>query len=299
MCLSDHTAPRRPGFSLLELLVVVGIITALIGLLLPAVQRVRDTGARVQCGNHLRQLGLALHGYHDSHKALPPGVRGGGDRYRFLSWISRVLPYLDQQPLWEQAQRDYARQPRPWAGPEPHVGLIRVMPLLVCPADGRTQGRVEPEGFDPAFTHYLGVLGRDKGSRDGVLYLDSRVAFRAVRDGTSNTLMVGERPPSPDNRFGWWYAGVGQEQDGSADMVQGVEDYRTTFRAPTCRYGPYYFSPGSDSNMCDTFHFWSQHLGGAHFLFVDGSTRFLAYSAAPLMPALATRAGGEVVSLPE
>jgi prepilin-type processing-associated H-X9-DG protein len=287
---------QRTSFTLIEVLVVVGIMGVLIGLLLAAVQRVREVSTRVRCSNNLRQIGLALHGYHDVHRTLPPGIRRSPDPYPFLGWGARLLPFLEQQALWEQAQKDYKRQPLIWIPPPPHMGATTVLPVYICPADGRTQGRVEPEGFDVAFTHYLGVMGKASANGDGVLYLNSRVSFREVTDGTSNTLMVGERPPSSDNRFGWWYAGVGQTWDGSADMLLGVQDYRTTFRTPTCPEGPYFFSPGSTSNVCDIFHFWSQHIGGAHFLFVDGSVHFLRYSAAPIMPALATRAGGEAVS---
>src|SRR5262249_16574833 len=183
--------------------------------------------------------------------------------------------------------------------PPPHADMSAVVRVFICPADGRTNGVVQPEGFDVAFTHYLGVIGKDNGARDGVLYLDSRVRLGDITDGTSHTLAVGERPPSPANRFGWWYAGVGQQFDGDADMVLGVAGYRTTFRAPTCPHGPYAFSAGRDSEMCDTFHFWSQHSGGAHFLMSDGSVHFLPYAAAPLLPALASRNGGEAVALPD
>ncbi len=121
-----------------------------------------------------------------------------------------------------------------------------------------------------------------------------------ITDGTSHTLMAGERPPSSDNSLGWWYAGTGQSQDGSADMVLGVNERCVS---PTyisqCPPGPYAFGPGRSSNPCDAFHYWSLHFGGAHFLFADGSVHFLAYAAAPLMPALATRSGGEAVSPPD
>jgi prepilin-type processing-associated H-X9-DG protein len=82
-------------------------------------------------------------------------------------------------------------------------------------------------------------------------------------------------------------------------MVLGVEEHNYTFRAPTCPKGPYLFGPGSLDNQCDMFHFWSLHNGGANFLFADGSVRFLPYSTVSLMPALASRAGGEPIQLPD
>jgi prepilin-type N-terminal cleavage/methylation domain-containing protein len=287
------------GFTLLELLVVIAIIATLLALLVPAVQRVRGAAQRVQCSNNLRQIALALHSYHDGHQVMPPGLHPPPDPLPFFSWQARLLPYLEQQALRDQATRDYAQNYFIWRPPI-HTGVTHILPVFNCPADPRTHGLVEPEGFDAAFTHYLGVAGRSSGTRDGVLFVDSHVRFADVRDGTSNTLAVGERPPSPDNRFGWWYAGSGQDFNGSADVVLGVTDYRTTYREPTCPRGPYAYGPGWMTAPCDTFHFWSLHTGGgAHFLMVDGSVHFLPYSAAPLMPALSTRAGNEAVSLPD
>jgi prepilin-type processing-associated H-X9-DG protein len=287
------------GATLVELLVVIGILSSLVALLLPAVQRVRAAAQRVQCSNNLRQIGLALHNYHDSHGQFPPGVRGTKDPFPFLSWIARLTPHLEQQAIWDQTVKDYADQKHFWGPPTWHAGVGRVLRLLICPADGPASAFVQPENVEVGFTHYLGVIGRDSGSKDGVLYLDSRVTFGGIKDGTSSTLMVGERPPSPHNRFGWWYAGVGQSFDGSADMLLGVQDYRTTFREPTCPWGPYYFGPGTLANPCDTFHFWSLHMGhGANFLFCDGAVHFIPYSAKDIMPALATRAGGEAVDWP-
>jgi prepilin-type N-terminal cleavage/methylation domain-containing protein/prepilin-type processing-associated H-X9-DG protein len=289
---------RRAGFTLVELLVVLGIIGALLGLLLPAVQKVRGAAQRTQCGNNLRQIGLALHGYHDVNKVLPPGVRRPPDPLPFLAWSARILPFLEQPALWEQIPKDYAQNYRIWTDPR-HSDVSATLSLFVCPADGRTSGLLQPEGFEVGLTDYLGVIGKNSITRDGVLYLDSRVRLADVTDGTSLTLMVGERPPSEDSRFGWWYAGVGQEFDGDADTVLAAEEYRTTFRTPTCPLGPYFFRPGSISDICDTFHFWSRHPGGAQFLMVDGAVRFLPYSAADLLPALATRNGREVVTLPD
>src|SRR5262249_30065952 len=118
-------------------------------------------------------------------------------------------------------------------------------------------------------------------------------------DGTSHTLLVGERPPSADLDLGWWYAGWGQAQNGDAEFLLGTRTRCYNRDAATCPEGPYHFTPGKFSNPCDAFHFWSPHTGGAHFAFADGSVRFLKYSADEIMPALATRAGGESVAVPE
>lgn len=287
----------RHGFTLVELLVVIAISAVLTGLVLSAVQRVREAALRAQCSDRLRQIGLALHGYHDQYKSLPPGVRSSHDPSPFLSWHAHLLPYLEQEALWKATQEAFVKEFRFWLVP-PHQGLVTVLPVYLCPANPRTHQSVYPENVDVAFTTYLGVEGRNLVLRDGVLFVNSNVRFADITDGASNTVMVGERPPSPDFRFGWWYAGTGQAYDGSADMLLGVAEFNQSFRAPTCPHGPYAFGPGRLDDMCDTFHFWSLHGNGAHFLFADGSVHFLGYAAAPLLPALASRAGGEHVDLP-
>jgi prepilin-type processing-associated H-X9-DG protein len=293
--------PIRHGFSLAELLVMLAIIGVVMGLLLPAVQKVRESANQSSCANNLRQIGLALHHYHDTHHSLPPGVsyRNGADPFPFMSWQTRVLPFAEQQNLWNQADQAFARDKNFLHNP-PHVGLTTVVPLYGCPSDSRTSSVAQlPGNIAVAFTDYLGVEGRDQNRQDGVLYLDSHVAFREITDGLSNTLMVGERPPSADGLLGWWYAGWGQEQDGSGDMVLGVREWNVGRYGPQCPVGPYHFGPGRINNQCDAFHFWSRHAGGAHFLFCDGSVRFLSYSADPILPALATRKGGETVTVPD
>ncbi len=292
----------RRGFTLIELLVVIAIVAVLIGLLLAAVQKARFAGYRAQCANNLRQIGLALHHYHDTHKAFPPGVsyKNGTDPYPFMSWNTRLLPFLEQEPLWERARQAFAQQRDVFFHNPPHP-YNTVVPVYGCPADSRTlaAGSVRGSTLRMAFTAYVGVEGTNQFLKDGLLYLDSRTRLADVTDGTSNTLLVGERPPSADGVLGWWYAGEGQSKDGSADMVLGVRERNVSSYGTGCSPGPYEFGPGRVQNQCDVFHFWSLHPGGAHFLFADGSTRLMRYSAAPLMPALATRAGGEPTALPD
>lgn len=291
------------GFTLVELLVVMGIIGALIGLLLSAVQKVRESAARVHCQNNLRQVAIALHNFHDNDRALPPGHRSQRhpDRMNFSGWPLSVLPYLEQHDLYAQARTAYQQNPSPFT--PPHSGLSTVARGFQCPSDGRvtTPQITERTRTLVAFTSYLGVSGKDYQTRDGVLYQDSRVNFLEITDGLSNTLMVGERPPSADLQFGWWYAGIGQRLTGSGDMILGVREanLRVIVAGSPCGPGNYYFRPASGfSDPCGVFHFWSPHPGGANFAYCDGSVRFVAYSANPIMPDLATRTGGEVVSVP-
>ena len=133
------------------------------------------------------------------------------------------------------------------------------------------------------------------------------VKITDVMDGSSNTLMVGERPPSKDLVYGWWFAGSGFDGCGSSDVVMGVREIAepsfTTYDGssadrPLCPKGPYNFGPGDMNNQCDQFHFWSFHSGGSNFVMGDGSVRFLNYSANDIMPAMSTRSNGEAVTMP-
>ncbi len=293
---------KRSGLSLLEALVVVSILGLLMGLILSGVQRGRLAAARNQCINQVRQLALALHQHHHNHHSLPAGTVPPGDRIPmvYLAWTARILPELEQDALWSQVEECYRLDPPQYPAPPTHDVARRVIPILICPLDTRlTQLR---QG-QPGLNSYLGVSGTRAKDANGLLFLGSQVCFSQVTDGLSNTLLIGERPPSADLRFGWWHSGWGQRANGSAfDAYLGVTDVNNPdsagFPEYQCLYGPYAFGPGRTSDQCDTFHFWSLHPNGANFAFADGSVRFLNYSATSVLPALATRSLGETVSFP-
>jgi prepilin-type N-terminal cleavage/methylation domain-containing protein/prepilin-type processing-associated H-X9-DG protein len=294
---------RHQGFTLVELLVVIGIVALLLGLLLTAVQKVRAASARAQCLNNLRQLGLALHGYHGTNQCFPPGqthphmlpgvppLYKGPDvaQYPFMSWLTRMLPYVEQEALWKSTCKAYDANPYILDDP-PHADQYRSVRVFSCPSDSpRLLPPLSTRPL-PGPTSYLGVQGITGASQNGMLYMDSQTRFADATDGTTNTLLVGERPPSADTTYGCWYGGFGV-----ADIMLGVAEKNISNQPGPCPTGPYAFGPDAVANPCAAYHFWSLHSGGGNFLFVDGSARFLSYSAVSVMPALATRAGGETV----
>jgi prepilin-type N-terminal cleavage/methylation domain-containing protein/prepilin-type processing-associated H-X9-DG protein len=293
----------RCAFTLIELLVVLAILAVLIGLLLPAVQKVRAAATQITCQNRLRQIALAFQAYHNDYQFLPAGQRSASnpDGLPYSGWTLSILPYLEQGSLADQALAAYAANDNPFN--PPHSGLSAVVAALICPADPRilTPQRSQQTNTLAAFTSYLGVAGQDAAyTRNGLLYLDSTTRLADATDGTSNTLLLGERPPSADFQFGWWYAGGGQQLTGSADLVLGVREPNLlpVATGSPCGPGRYSYGPATGfDDPCGTFHFWSPHSGGANFAMADGSIHFVPYSAAPLMPALASRAGGEAVGL--
>jgi prepilin-type processing-associated H-X9-DG protein len=307
---------QRIGFSLVELLIVVGAIGVLIGLMLPAVQQVRGTAARSLCLDNLRQIGLALHHYHDTNGRLPPrkaqqDLSRSHEPDTLLTWMVLLLPFLDQDSLWATSERACRLDPRPFHDP-PHVGNTKVLPVYICPADGRLRTPLTTAaGNHAAFTSYIGIAGSPIGGttiRDGtslvrvnapgVLGNAPGIRFTQVRDGTSQTIMVGERPPPGSLQAGRWYSGKfgiepysGPDESMTIPPAGYIDD-------PACSVVGAGFGPGQLGNPCDRFQLWSLHLSGANCLFADGSARFMRHAAAPIMPALATRSGGEVVDIP-
>jgi len=294
----------RGGFTLVELLVVIAIVGVLAGLLLSAVQKVRAAAARLDCQNRVKQLALALHQFHDARHAFPPGHRSAAhpDRMPYSGWTISSLPYLEHAAVATRAEAAYRANPNPFANP-PHTGLSTAVNAFACPADPRvsTSQASTRTGTTVALTSYLGVAGRDADvTRDGILFQDSAIRLTDISDGASNTLLLGERPPSHDFQFGWWYAGVGQRLTGSADLVLGVREpnLQPVVSGSACGPGNYPYSPSRGfDDPCGMFHFWSPHPGGANFALADGSVRLIPYSAIDAIPALASRAGGDGVGV--
>lgn len=299
-----HTRAQRNGLSLIETLVVIAIISLLIGIILPGVQRVRASAAKAQCQSNLHQIGLALTNYHSAHGQLPIGVTIDPEPQSFalMSWHVRLLPFLELEPIWQQALYAFSIEPNDFTKSPPHP-FTTVIPVYGCPSDGRLRETALTRGGLPvALASYLGVDGTRGSKHDGILFGNSHVTFMDITDGTSSTLLVGERPPSTDLWYGWWYAGWGTDQHGTADTVLGTRERATPMNDPLvtdCGKGFTSYRPGQINSMCDAMHFWSLHSGGANFLFADGAVHFLPYSLADIMPALGTRAGGEAVTVPD
>ena len=290
---------RRNAFTLVELLVVITIIGILIALLLPAVQAAREAARRMSCTNNLKQIGLALHMYHDTHRQLPPGwfAFDPGTQQPYAlgqpgwGWGSRILPFLELGTVEKNLIDDRV------SILDPRNDKSRVFPLGVyrCPSDigkpvytdlGPESGTPAPP-VDFATANYVGVFGTldthycgtlpvgSQCTADGVFFHNSNVRFEDIRDGLSQTFLVGERTSRLD--YSTWIGARPGDDCGQGRIVG------------TASYPP-------NSQAYDTHNFSSQHPTGTNFLSGDGSVRLISQTIDGVVyRALCTRDGGEVV----
>ncbi len=298
---------QHAGFTLVELLVVIAIIAILIGLLLPAVQKVRESAARLKCTNNLKQLALALHQYESHRGHLPAGQYADDSKIGkpYTGWTLETLDGIEQASLYSMATSAFALAPFPFDVNGPHVPVFQtVVKTFICPSDSRLGIPHIPENniISIALTSYVGSAGRADRPLSGVLHFESQTKFTSITDGTSQTLLLGERPPPPTYRLGFWYAGSAASPTGEAGLIMSTDNLvQPNFKYPfavTPPTGRLIFAAGRFDNEWNGLHYWSPHPGGANFAFADGSVRFLSYGANNILPQLATRATGEVVELP-
>jgi prepilin-type N-terminal cleavage/methylation domain-containing protein len=311
---------RRSGFTLIELLVVIAIIAVLIALLLPAVQQAREAARRTQCRNNLKQLGLALHNYHDNFNAFPPGWIGhtnGNVNLPFSGWgwSAMLLPGLDQAPLYNNLTNRFLTT-FPYGAtngntviaiPAPTAleiaALNTPLPAFRCPSDtgnnllqntnvlttGAPPGTTVAPTNQFARSNYPGVVGWDsttpanigRGLVDGVvatsaLYRgtfgeNSRVGIRDMTDGSSNTLVIGER---------WTIRNTAATDAGHATWAGCLNRGTDEGQAATLGDSFIRINADTDGNTAtprdNTTGFASHHVGGAHFLVGDGTVKFVS-----------------------
>jgi len=276
-------------FTPVEAMTVLLLLVGLSGLTTVGLLRARASARRQQCRANLRRVGQAMKDFHGIHNAFPPGFGWETSPYRYLSWTVWIYPYLGEQERWERATYDYLEHGRSF---DAHAGFSMPLPLFSCPSDARTRAAHLVDGqMLVALTDYLGVLGTDYRAKDGTLFVDSRISQADIDRGTSYTLLVGERPPPADLATGWLYAGIGQENSGSIDVILGANEINshTVPEVSECRQNRLTFRPATPDAPCASLHFWSMHPDGAMFLYVDGHVEFKSYGGAEILIRAARR----------
>jgi prepilin-type N-terminal cleavage/methylation domain-containing protein len=301
-----HACARRPAFTLIELLVVIAIIAILIGLLVPAVQKVREAAARLQCKNNLKQIGLALHNYHGRFKTFPPGYQtqvaaDNSDLGPGWGWAAILLDDLEQGNLRRRIRFDLQIS-------DPLNAQVRVagVPIYVCPSEPLTGtfSVVDANGnpvCDVARASYVamnGVLGvsGDAFDNNGAFLRNRTLRIADIRDGLSNTLFIGERCTSMSSVT--WTGAVTNgvvpavRYTDPADQLANAEAASALVLAHGSRdhlpNNPLVF----DADATASFH-----VAGVNFLFGDGSVHVISNTiSGTLYEALLTRAGGEPAS---
>jgi len=311
---------RRPAFTLVELLVVIAIIGILVALLLPAVQAAREAGRRSDCNNKLKQLALAVHNHHDTQRTLPRSMSPNNFGYdingRSWSWISKTLPYFEQQALYDRTTVGTSNVLSFAAAtmPDGSMACSKALPVLQCPSDptwdiGTRTDRANTPGYVVGLTDYKGVCGSnwawgsytntgpsgdnnglDNG--DGIFFRSDgagtipskKQTFSIVTDGLSNTFMLGEDTPGRNQHCGWPMANY---STGTCSIPpnNGMKVGQ-----------PGYNNPGDWPNL---YSFRSQHPGGLQFAMGDGSVQFVSDTIdINVYRALSTRGGNEAAGLP-
>jgi len=311
----DKRFSRSRGFTLIELLVVIAIIAVLIALLLPAVQQAREAARRSQCKNNLKQLGLALHNYHDTHNVFPPGdINAGGydggwlpagEQARNHTAYLFLLPYIDQASIYNNINfslatgaSDSARDGNagPWGGGGYQAATEYKIGLLLCPSDPYSPGpytsttspyavrRAYRTSYGLVYPVYTTATTSSWGAyttmaRKSAFGHNGAARFRDITDGSSNTMVMMETPLEKDSstRGPFWAAFV---------TTAGITAYDYKINRPASATNPKtnYATAGSE------------HVGGCHVLLGDGGVRFLSENIdMTTQRALASIANGEVV----
>jgi prepilin-type N-terminal cleavage/methylation domain-containing protein/prepilin-type processing-associated H-X9-DG protein len=304
---------KRQGFTLVELLVVIAIVGVLLGLLLPAVQKVREAAFRTQCVNNLHQVGLALHNYHDVAGAFPPGYRAAGpyadgatDTAPGWGWAAFLLPQLEQDNLCRQLDLTHPVQNSP--------AIQMPIKVYLCPSDAFPPGAFAvPDAFGDTVTQaapssYAACVGGDESDTDGptgrgIFYRNSQTRLTDVADGTSNTLLVGERAWS--NANGVWAGAISGAvcKRGQLNPCPGTGAASYPAAALVLAHSHLNNTTSDTDGGLDDFS--SRHTGGSNFALADGHVAFIrsipgdnpdgSFTADSVaFQALGTRANGEV-----
>lgn len=245
---------RRFGFTLIELLVVIAIIAVLVGLLLPAVQKVREAAARSKCQNNLKQIGLAMQMYHDSYRYFPPAFTPGQN----WGWSTYLLPYVEQAALYA------ALTPDSVAMSANSYTTATALSVYLCPSDPST---------GPANNYFSGYAKSNYLVSEQVSDGGSKINILTISDGTSNTIMAGERDTQKQVGGAW----PGKDPaTGSASTSVASVIARPNWPLNTRYVGGTNPPTSTNDKNCTRFTWASVHIGGVNFVFCDGSVHFLS-----------------------
>lgn len=247
-------------------------------------------------------MSLATHHYHADHGHLPIGcdyllkqhfgpnpIKGSVG----LSWHTSILPYIEQEALWRAAWQAHKNAPR-GDTPEHDVVLRHVVRTFLCASDANPLV-YNYRGEAAAMNDYVGVAGSGVAHNDGIFHADFVVTLASITDGTSNTVMIGERPAMVNGESSGWYSQWGRAPCRIA-QIHSTQYFFDYAGAGGCSNDRRPLRPSTLGSPCGRVHFWSIHPGGANFAFADGSVRFIKYEQGDILEWLATRAGGETVS---